>query len=134
MAATVTISGCSIHIAGGPGNNRDWVGLFPVGAANSAYLSWVYLTGSQNRTGASPTSGTVTLPLPSQSGAYEIRFLSAANLNVFALLGKSSPFMVSSMAVGSATFSFTVTADPQIKSLTFSPSSATLPDSAPVGT
>jgi pectate lyase-like protein len=48
---------------------RDWIGLFAVGAANTAYLDWVYTNGQ--------FSGQVSCPIaaPRAPGTYELRLL-----------------------------------------------------------
>lgn len=57
------------------GNSHDWIGLFAAGAANTAYLNWLYTDGTQNGT-AGITNGSVTFPngLPGL-GNYEARLL-----------------------------------------------------------
>jgi hypothetical protein len=44
----------------------DWIGLFKVGDANTAYLWWDYVSGA---------SGTFRLTAPNQPGQYEFRYL-----------------------------------------------------------
>jgi uncharacterized protein YegP (UPF0339 family) len=63
----------TVTVNGGPANATDWVGLYPVGAANSGYLTWYYL----NNDRAAPPSGysgaEVTFTMPLTAGDYEFR-------------------------------------------------------------
>ena len=77
-ALTLTVNGSSTPISGapratvtvgvqsGPGNHLDWVGLYPTGAPESGYLSYLYLYGS--------TSASLPFTLPGTPGTYEFRF------------------------------------------------------------
>ena len=57
----------------GPGNLRDWVGLYPENASAGNYTVWQYLDGSQ--TGVAPLSAGETLFVkgPPREGVYEVR-------------------------------------------------------------
>ena len=54
-ATTVTASPATVNpgsvitatVANGPGNPRDWAGLYPTGAANADYVAWQHLNGSE---------------------------------------------------------------------------------------
>lgn len=63
-----------VSVSGGPGNTTDWVGFYPAGATDSAYVDWRYLSG----TTVPPTSGvptaTLSFTMPTTAGAYEFRF------------------------------------------------------------
>ena len=49
IAVTVgAATSVAISVSDGPGNATDWIGLYPVGAADSAYLSWSYLSGTEH--------------------------------------------------------------------------------------
>jgi hypothetical protein len=45
----------------------DWIGLFPTGAADTAFIAWIYTDG--NATG----SGPFTVPATAPAGTYELR-------------------------------------------------------------
>lgn len=62
-----------ITIGNASGNSRDWIGLYALGAADTAYLQWLYTDGTQVGT-AGIINGTVTFPngLPN-AGNYEAR-------------------------------------------------------------
>ena len=49
------------------GAARDWIGLFRVGDANTAYLAYRYTGGA--------SSGSVAFTAPSSGGLYEFRYL-----------------------------------------------------------
>ena len=36
----------SVVVSEGPANTTDWIGFYPVGAADTAYLVWYYLNGA----------------------------------------------------------------------------------------
>ena len=77
----------------------DWLGLYTPGAANTAYIDWIYVSCSQ-RAGAARASGSCPFVVPSTvaPGLYELRLL--AN-NGFTPLATSNTFLVViSMSVG----------------------------------
>jgi hypothetical protein len=63
----------------------DWVGLYVPGAADTAFLTYAYTTGSAN--------GTVPLPIPANlaSGSYELRLFSQ---NTFTRMAVSNSFTI----------------------------------------
>ncbi len=62
----------SITFTNGPGNAKDWVGLFAADAANSAPLARFYLDGTTSGISVK-TSGSVAFTTPARSGSYEAR-------------------------------------------------------------
>lgn len=66
-------TGVEISVSGGPGNTTDWIALYAVGAADSAYLSWSYLSGTTTPPGSGLTSATLSTYAPVASGDYEWR-------------------------------------------------------------
>jgi cytochrome c551/c552 len=48
-------------------SSTDWIALYASGAASTAYGSWQYTNGA--------TSGSLTVPAPSNTGTYEFRYL-----------------------------------------------------------
>ncbi|MSU61485.1 MAG: hypothetical protein EXS31_03665 [Pedosphaera sp.] len=62
----------SITFTNGPGNTKDWVGLFVTGESNSAPLAHFYLDGTTFGISVK-TSGTVAFNTPVKSGSYEAR-------------------------------------------------------------
>jgi len=85
----------SVAVSGGPGNVRDWIGIFVPGAPNNVYVVWQYLTGGQTRKLHGITTGVVSFTAPSTPGTYEVRFLSASDAG-FAVI----PPMGSTLIVG----------------------------------
>lgn len=69
---------------------NDWVGVFPVGAANAAYGAWSYVGSGTQVPGATKASGSISLSRPKVSGTYEVRYFSKG----YELLAKSASFMV----------------------------------------
>jgi hypothetical protein len=89
----------------------DWLGLFQVGAPDSAYLQWVWV-------GAGLTSRTWTVTMPTTPGQYEFRFFpnyatvhtatspAVALVNPTPAIASLNP---ASVAAGSPAFALTVT-------------------------
>jgi hypothetical protein len=73
-------------------STRDWIGLYTPGAANTAYIQWIYVSCSQSA-GAARASGSCPLVVPSTvaPGTYQLRLL--AN-NGFTLLATSNNLTV----------------------------------------
>jgi hypothetical protein len=63
----------TITVSSGPGNTTDWIALYPIGAADAAYLDWKYLNGSTAPPASGLTSATIVFPMPVTAGDYEIR-------------------------------------------------------------
>lgn len=73
-----------------PGSHsvNDWVGLYPVGAADSSFVDWAYIGASGQTTG----TVTTTMPLTAQDGElYELRYFLD---NTYTLAGKSASIVV----------------------------------------
>src|SRR5439155_1131119 len=92
VTAGGSVSGTWSAIAGPTG--LDWIGLYAVGASDTAYLAWVYVScaqapGSAKAAGACPVGIPSTLP----PGTYELRLL--AN-NGYTRLATGNPLTVSS--------------------------------------
>lgn len=51
----------------GPAEDRDWIGFAPLGSGDDAYLGWAW---------TSADAKTVTVQVPAQAGAYELRYVS----------------------------------------------------------
>jgi subtilisin family serine protease len=85
--------GITATVANGPGNATDWVGLFLVGAADSAHEGrWAYLNGTKTAPTAGLASAALPFTLPATAGNYEFRFFRA---NGFERLATSSTIVVS---------------------------------------
>ncbi|MFA5385127.1 MAG: hypothetical protein WC364_10765, partial [Eubacteriales bacterium] len=64
---TATLSGGNITVAysGAPGNAKDWIGIYKVGAADGSYISYQYLKGNKN--------GSLSFTAPATPGTYNFR-------------------------------------------------------------
>ena len=60
-------------INSGPGSSTDWIALYPIGAADAAYLDWKYLSGSAAPPSTGLTAAILVQLLPVTPGDYEIR-------------------------------------------------------------
>jgi hypothetical protein len=76
LSATTVAPGATVSatIANGPGNARDWVGLFATGAPPASYLRAAYLNGTLTPPAPGVTGGTVAFTLPLTPGTYQVRF------------------------------------------------------------
>jgi hypothetical protein len=66
-----------LAVASGPGNATDWVGLYPMGAADGAPLTWCYLSGTTTAPSTGLAATTLSLLLPTTPGGYEFRLFAA---------------------------------------------------------
>src|SRR5439155_1139543 len=64
----------SVEVANGQGTPKDWLALYTMGAADSAYLDWFFLNGTKAPPAVGLTTATVTFTLPTTPRAYEVRF------------------------------------------------------------
>ena len=67
----------------GSTDTTAWIGIFPVGAADTAYRDWDYTDGA--------TSGTMVLNVPATPGTYELRMFAD---NGYTRIATSTPFTV----------------------------------------
>src|SRR5438552_16194544 len=81
----------SVGVTSGLFNPKDWLALYPTGAADSAYLDWFFLNGTKSAPAVGVTTATVPFTLPKMPGTYEVRFF--AN-NTFQRLGTAPTVMV----------------------------------------
>jgi len=85
-SATATWSGITSP------TSTDWIGLYTAGAANTAYLAWIYVSCSQVP-GSAAVVGSCAFAIPAglPPGGYELRLLSS---NGYAGLATSNPLSV----------------------------------------
>src|SRR5215831_15640870 len=76
----------TVAVANGPGNPKDWVGLYAAGAPDNStnFLAWVYLNGTQTAPSTGVKSATVTMTAPNTNGSYEARFYANDGYTVLA--------------------------------------------------
>jgi len=93
-SATTVQPGASISVTvyNGPGNVRDWVGLYAATAPSNDpnLIAWKYLNGSQSPPSSGQTAAALAFTMPSTPGTYQFRFFPNATYNVLA----SSPNVV----------------------------------------
>ena len=78
-SVTVTWSGVAAP------TGTDWVGLYTPGAANTAYLDWVYDDScTKTSNGTTLASGSCTFTMPSVPGTYQLRLLAKDGYTVLA--------------------------------------------------
>jgi hypothetical protein len=117
----------TVDASGGPGNPRDFVGIYKPTDTIQQMKVWKYL--ANDRTSPRPlsgvTNGLVHLVLPTPIGQYEARFVAVNSAGNFTLVSKSS------------LFDFDLSPSPELatpKSVTLTPSSVSLPDTSPIDT
>ena len=62
-----------VDVTDGPGNATDWIGLYPVGAADTNYVDWQYLSGTTAPPVSGVTAATIAFQMPVTAGDYELR-------------------------------------------------------------
>jgi hypothetical protein len=80
VSATTIAPGATVTttIANGPGNPRDWVGVYPSDGAT--LLDWKYLNGSQTAPAQGATTAVVAIAMPTTPGSYTLRFASGSSI------------------------------------------------------
>ncbi len=78
-----------VSFSGAPGNNLDWIGLYPEGADDHAYLGWLYIEGLR--------SGSRTFTAPVEPGRYNFRLFEN---NSYRRLAVSETFEVRASGAG----------------------------------
>lgn len=61
-------------VAGGPGNRRDWVGLYTSSGPDLYEMKLKYLNGKRTPPDTGLTSATLTFRMPATPGTYNFRF------------------------------------------------------------
>ncbi len=74
-AAAGTVA--TVSVSGGPANVGDWVALYPVGAADAAFVDWRYLSGTPTPPPSGVAAATLAFTVPAITGPYEFRFFAA---------------------------------------------------------
>jgi hypothetical protein len=85
-----------VDITGGPGNAGDWIGPYAVNAADNAYVTWQYLSGTTSLSAMGSSSATLTFPGLTTAGSYEFRFF--ANNSVAQLATSTTVIVAASSA------------------------------------
>ena len=77
----------SVVVSEGPANTTDWIGFYPVGAADTAYLVWYYLNGATSAPPTGLASAALSVLVPVIPGTYEVRLFAH---NAYERLASSS--------------------------------------------
>lgn len=85
----------TVTVSDGPAKPRDWLGIYPVSAADTGFVDWKYLNGSKKVPETGMTGAAVTFEVPPATGSYNFRFFRD---NEFASLGLSQSVSVQSPA------------------------------------
>jgi len=94
-AAVVSGGTETVTIANGPGNARDWVGVYASGAGNTAFIDWNYLNGLKTPPVTPVTSASLTFTMPTSAGTYNFRLFSNDS---YTLVASSSNVSVDTQA------------------------------------
>jgi hypothetical protein len=88
-APSATVGGGTetVTVANGPGNARDWVGVFATASGNAAFIDWKYLNGLKTAPAAAVTSATLTFTMPASAGSYNFRLFSNDSYTLAATSG-----------------------------------------------
>lgn len=89
-SSVIVAPGATISVGwrNGPGNSRDWLGLYTAGAPDYAYVERKYLSGSQWPQVPGINAGETTFTVPAAgSGVYEVRFFRDDSLELMATSG-----------------------------------------------
>ncbi len=81
----------SVAVSDGPANTTDWIGFYPVGASDTAYLVWYYLNGATSAPPTGLASAALNVVVPVSPGTYEVRLFAA---NGYARLATSGTITV----------------------------------------
>ncbi len=128
-------------VTGGPGIATDWVSLGTVSAADTGYITWMYLNGLQT-VGAGTTSASLRFTAPMTPGTYHIRFFTgsytrlATSATITVATGPTLTIGDVSVVEGNSgtvTATFTVTLSPANASQTVSVNYATANGTATAG-
>lgn len=67
----------TIAIANDPANTTDWITIAAVGSADNSYPVWRYLNGQMTPPGSGLSSASLSVPVPSTPGTYEVRLFAS---------------------------------------------------------
>jgi len=80
-AAVLPGGSATATVADGPGNRRDWIGVYAAGSSTYMdYLDWKYLNGSKAAPASGLTSAAVVFAMPSSPGTYVLKFYAGTTL------------------------------------------------------
>ena len=96
-ATTVTASPATVDpgsvitatVANGPGNPRDWAGLYPTGASNADYVAWQYFNGSEIPPATAIGGATLLFAAPTVPGSYNVRIFANDLMSIAAAMSNT---------------------------------------------
>jgi hypothetical protein len=93
-SATTVARGSIINVtvANGTGSRYDWVGIYTPNNTGSAWVDWVYLTGTKVAPVTGSRNATFTYRMPSTPGTYVLRFYANGS-------GSSTAWLANSVAI-----------------------------------
>jgi hypothetical protein len=101
--AKVTLKSVVVYVSDMPGGVNDWIGLYRIGAAHSAWSSWQRMNGTKTAPRKAITAAILTVALPGP-GPWELRAFSGAGtgtpLGIYPLLQPLSGVSNELTAVG----------------------------------
>ena len=76
LAPSIVVPGAeaSARAEHGPGNLADWIGLYRVGADDTAFIDWQYLNGEKTLPIIGRPFASLLFTMPNTPGAYEFRY------------------------------------------------------------
>jgi hypothetical protein len=93
-ASTIGFVTMGIKITNVTGKARDWVGIFPHGAADNAYTDWVYVACDAKSCADTPakvgSTVTVHLNIPTNAGLTDLRYFTLDG-SVFTAIAQVDP-------------------------------------------
>lgn len=94
-SSTMSLAKIEIKVTNVTGKARDWVGIFPHGAANTAMTDWVYVACDGKSCATTPTragsSVTVHLAIPTNPGQVDVRYFTTNANGTFQLVSQVDP-------------------------------------------
>lgn len=95
VPSSLGLATIGIKITNITGKARDWVGLFPHGASNTAYTDWTYVACDAktcaNTVSKKGSTVTVHFPVPPNLAQADIRYMSLDANNVFQVVTEIDP-------------------------------------------
>lgn len=94
-SSTMSLAKIEIKVTNVTGKARDWVGIFPHGATNTAMTDWVYVACDGKSCAATParagSSVTVHLAIPTNPGQVDVRYFTTNANGTFQLVSQVDP-------------------------------------------
>jgi hypothetical protein len=93
--SSLSLSTIAIKVTNVTGKPRDWIGIFPHGAANTAMTDWAYVACDGKSCVATPakagSSVSVHLAIPTNPGQVDVRYFTTNANGTFQLVSQVDP-------------------------------------------